>query len=202
MRPAPEQRLAAVVLAAGSSSRLGRPKQLLPFGDGVLLDVVLDRVREAPFAQRIVALGGAAEEVRAAVDLGGFDVVLNDDFRSGCSSSIAAAIGAVRADIDGIVLLLGDQPMMRAETIAAVVAARGGAPIAVARYRDGIGHPFVLSRATFPALGALHGDRGVWKLIERLGTAVARVDVPGPMPADVDTEADYRALLAATSEPT
>jgi len=200
MPTSPEPRFAAIVLAAGSSSRLGRPKQLLPFGDGVLLDVVLDLVRGLDFAQRIVTLGGSAEEVRAAVDLGGFDVVLNDDFRSGCSSSIGAAIAAVGPDIDGIVLLLGDQPMMRSEAIGAVLRGRGDAPIAVARYRDGIGHPFVLSRATFPALAALHGDRGVWKLIERLGTAVARIDVPTPMPADVDTEADYQALLASTSE--
>lgn len=199
MHSAPDPRLAAVVLAAGSSSRLGRPKQLLPFGDGVLLDVVLNLVRHGDFAQRIVTLGGSADEVKAAVDLSAFDVVLNADFRSGCSSSIGAAIGAVDASIDGIVLLLGDQPMMRSETIDAVVRARGGAPIAVARYRDGIGHPFVLSRATFPALGALHGDRGVWKLIERLGTAVARVDVASSMPRDVDTEADYQVLLAETS---
>ncbi|HWK20905.1 MAG TPA: nucleotidyltransferase family protein [Microbacteriaceae bacterium] len=197
MPASPEPRLAAVVLAAGSSSRLGRPKQLLPFGDGVLLDVVLDLVRAGDFAQRIVTLGGAADEVRAAVDLEGFDVVLNDDFRSGCSSSIGAAVAAVAPDVDGIVLLLGDQPRMRAEAITAVARGRGDAPIAVARYRDGIGHPFVLSRATFPALAALHGDRGVWKLIERLGTAVARIDVASAMPADVDTEADYQALLAA-----
>jgi len=197
MPASPEPRLAAVVLAAGSSSRLGRPKQLLPFGDGVLLDVVLDLVRAGEFAQRIVTLGGAADEVRAAVDLEGFDVVLNDDFRSGCSSSIGAAVAAVAPDVDGIVLLLGDQPRMRAEAITAVARGRGDAPIAVARYRDGIGHPFVLSRATFPALAALHGDRGVWKLIERLGTAVARIDVASAMPADVDTESDYQALLAA-----
>lgn len=196
--PSPEPRVAAIVLAAGSSSRLGRPKQLLPFGDGVLLDVVLDLVRAAPIAQRIVTLGGSAADVRAAVDLSGFDVVVNDDFRSGCSSSIGAAVGAVRSDVDAVVLLLGDQPMMQANAIDAVIRGRGDAPIAVARYRDGIGHPFVLSRATFPALGALHGDRGVWKLIERLGTAVARVDVPTRMPADVDTEADYQALLAET----
>jgi len=146
-----------------------------------------------------MTLGGSAQAVREAVALDDFDVVVNDDFRSGCSSSIAAGVAAVAPDVEAIVLLLGDQPMMRAETIAAVLEGRGDAPIAVARYRDGIGHPFVLSRATFAALAALHGDRGVWKLIERLGTAVARVDVPGLMPADVDTEADYQALLAETS---
>jgi molybdenum cofactor cytidylyltransferase len=103
----------------------------------------------------------------------------------------------VRPDIDAVVLLLGDQPGVRAETIAALARGRGNAPIAVTRYENGIGHPFALSRATFPALAGLHGDRGVWKLIDRLGSAVARVRVDGPLPQDVDTEDDYRELLAS-----
>jgi len=195
----PERRFAAVVLAAGGSARLGRPKQLLPYGGGTLLDAVLGLARRFPFEQRVLALGGYADDVRAAVDLDGFEVVLNDAYSSGCSSSIAAAVAAVRDELDGVVLLLGDQPGVRAETVAAVLAGRGNAPIAVARYDDGIGHPFVLSRATFPALATLRGDRGVWKLIDRLGTAVARVRVAGPVPRDVDDEEDYRALLTGAA---
>lgn len=194
-----ETRLAAVVLAAGGSTRLGRPKQLLPYRDGVLLDAVLDLVRGCPFSQRILALGGSADDVRATVDTDGFDVVVNDEYTTGCSSSIARAVTAVRDDVDGFLLFLGDQPEVRADTVAALIAGRGNAPIAVTRYDDGIGHPFALSRATFPALGALHGDRGVWKLIDRLGTAVARVHVSGPVPRDVDTEQDYHALLAGAA---
>lgn len=197
--PQPEPRLAALVLAAGGSTRLGRPKQLLPYRDGVLLDAVLDLARACPFAQRIVTLGGSADEVRAAVDTSGFDVVINDEYATGCSSSIGRAIGAVKSDIDGIVLLLGDQPEVRQEAVAALIAGRGNAPIAVTRYENGIGHPFALSRATFPALSALHGDRGVWKLIDRLGSAVARVRVDGRVPRDVDTEEDYRALLSGAA---
>jgi molybdenum cofactor cytidylyltransferase len=197
--PPREPRLAALVLAAGGSARLGRPKQLLPYGDGVLLDAVLDLARSFPFAQRVLALGGSADQIQAAVDTTEFDVVINDEYTTGCSSSIARAIGAVRGDLDGIVLLLGDQPEVRAQTIAAVIAGRGNAPIAVTRYENGIGHPFILSRATFPALAALHGDRGVWKLIDRLGTAVARVRVEGRVPLDVDTEEDYLALLAGAA---
>ena len=200
-RPTPrtEPRFAALVLAAGGSSRLGRPKQLLPYKNGVLLDAVLDVARACPFAQRVLALGGSADQVQEAVDTTGFDVVINDEYTTGCSSSIAAAIGSVRDDVDGIMLLLGDQPEVQPATIAAVLARRGSAPIAVTRYDDGIGHPFALSRATFPALLALHGDRGVWKLIDRLGTAVARVRVEGRVPRDVDTDEDYRALLAGTA---
>lgn len=194
--PPPEPPLAALVLAAGGSARLGRPKQLLPYRGGVLLDAALDLVRACPFAQRILALGGAADDVRAAVDTSGFDLVVNDAYGTGCSSSIAAALEIVREDVDGIVLFLGDQPEVRPGAVAALIAGRDNAPIAVTRYDDGIGHPFVLSRATFPALAALHGDRGVWKLVDRLGSAVARVRVDGPVPRDVDTEQDYRALQA------
>lgn len=196
----PEPRLAALVLAAGGSTRMGRPKQLLPYRGGVLLDAVLDLVRGCAFPQRILALGGSAAEVRAAVDADGFDVVVNDEYTTGCSSSIAAALGTVRPELDGFVLFLGDQPEVRPEAVAALIAGRGNAPIAVTRYDDGVGHPFALSRATFPALAALHGDRGVWKLVDRLGSAVARVRVSGPVPRDVDTEADYRALLDRAAE--
>jgi molybdenum cofactor cytidylyltransferase len=196
----PEPRFAALVLAAGGSTRLGRPKQLLPYRDGVLLDPVLDLARRYPFAQRVLALGGSADQVQAQVDTQGFDIVINDEYETGCSSSIGRAIGAVRKDLDGIVLLLGDQPEVRVDTIAALIRGRGNAPIAVTRYENGIGHPFALSRATFPALGALHGDRGVWKLIDKFGSAVARVRVDGKIPRDVDTEDDYRALLAGAVE--
>jgi molybdenum cofactor cytidylyltransferase len=198
--PLPEPRFAALVLAAGGSTRLGRPKQLLPYRDGVLLDPVLDLARHYPFAQRVLALGGSADQVQAQVDTQGFDVVINDEYATGCSSSIGRAIGAVEKDLDGVVLLLGDQPEVRVDTIAALIRGRGNAPIAVTRYENGIGHPFALSRATFPALGALHGDRGVWKLIDKFGSAVARVRVDGKIPRDVDTEDDYRALLAGAVE--
>ena len=198
--PRAEPRFAAIVLAAGGSTRLGRPKQLLPYRDGVLLDAVLDLARGHPFEQRIVALGGSSDLVRAAVDMSGFDVVINDEYATGCSSSIARAVGAVRSDIDGIVLLLGDQPEVSADAIVALLAGRGNAPIAVTRYDNGLGHPFALTRATFPALAALHGDRGVWKLIDRLGSAVARVRVDGKVPRDVDNEEDYRQLLAGAAE--
>src|SRR5438477_5768971 len=81
-----------LVLAAGGSSRLGRPKQLLPYGDATLLDAVLDTARSCDFDQLVVALGGALDEVRAQVDLAGADIAINPDFGEGCSSSIAAAL--------------------------------------------------------------------------------------------------------------
>jgi molybdenum cofactor cytidylyltransferase len=185
--------ISGLVLAAGGSRRLGRPKQLLPFGDTTLLGHVVETARGCAFDQLVVAVGGAADEVREAVDLRGAEVVVNDAYGDGCSSSIAAALDVVRGDV--LVLMLGDQPGVTAETVRALLAGRGDAALAVCRYDDGRGHPIAFGRAAFEDLANLHGDKGVWKMLDR--GPVTEVPVPGPVPLDVDTEADYAAVLAA-----
>ena len=186
--------VAGLVLAAGGSRRLGRPKQLLPYGDGTLLDHVLGSARACRFDQLICVLGGSSEDVRATVDLRGADVVVNREFGTGCSSSIATALSTVDPRIDVLVLMLGDQPGVRPETVAALLAGRGAAPLAACRYESGRGHPLAFARSTFGDLATLHGDKGVWRLMDR--SDVVEVVVPGAIPRDVDTWADYEAVLA------
>jgi|SRR5688500_4601036 len=188
-----------LVLGAGGSKRLGRPKQTLPYRGGTLLGHVVGVARECAFDQTIVAIGGAAADVRASVDLGGVEVVVNDAYGEGCSSSIAAALAAVEERCEVLVLMLGDQPGVTAETVAALLAGRGDAALAVCRYDDGRGHPIAFARSVFGDLADLHGDKGVWRLLDRGGDAVAEVRVPGPIPLDVDTPEDYQAVQAATA---
>ncbi len=188
-----------LVLAAGGSKRLGQPKQLLPFGDTTLLGHVLSIARRCPFDQALCVIGGGGPEVRGVVDLDGFEVVNNPAFSEGCSSSIAAALAAVDPRADALVLMLGDQPGVRPESVAALIAARGDSNLAACAYENGRGHPFACSRAVFADLATLHGDKGVWKLMDRAGEAVVDVPVPGPIPSDVDTWEDYEAVLAAHS---
>jgi molybdenum cofactor cytidylyltransferase len=190
-------RVSGLVLAAGGSSRLGQPKQLLPFGGATLLDHTLGVARGCGFDQLVCVLGGGACEVRATVDLEGVEVVVNEGFGSGCSSSIAAALPVVDGDV--LVLLLGDQPGVVPASVRALVTGRGSAALAVCRYDDGRGHPFAFARSVFPELAALHGDKGVWKLLDRAGDAVVEVRVPGDVPLDVDTWEDYEAVLATLS---
>jgi molybdenum cofactor cytidylyltransferase len=185
-----------LVLGAGGSSRLGRPKQLLPYRDTTLLGHVLDTARRCGFNQIVVAIGGAADEVRAHVDLAGADVVINDAYGAGCSSSIAAALRTVDPCCDVIVLMLGDQPGVTADAVAALLAGRGDAPLALCRYAEGRGHPIAFARSTFAELAELHGDKGVWRLLGRRADEVTEVEVPGQIPLDVDTPEDYRAVLA------
>lgn len=200
----PGFRGAGIILTAGASRRLGRPKQVLPYGTGVLLDAVLATARDCGFAQTVLALGGAAAEVQQTVGTTGCDVVVNPDFGEGCSSSIATALAVLHPEIEAVVLMLGDQPGVRAGSVHALLRAlavrqpgrAGGTGIAVCRYEDGIGHPMAFTQGLLPQLAGLHGDKGVWKLVKQRAADVVEVAIPGPVPLDVDTEDDYRRVLA------
>jgi molybdenum cofactor cytidylyltransferase len=198
MPPSPadgERFITGLVLGAGGSARLGRPKQLLAYGDGTLLGHVVGVARECRFQQTVVALGGSAGEVRESVDLAGTEIVVNEAYGAGCSSSIAASLAVVDPRCDVLVLMLGDQPGVSPETVDVLLAGRGEAPIAVCRYEDGRGHPIAFSRGVFAALADLHGDKGVWRLLEQRANEVVEVPVAGRIPLDVDTPEDYRAVL-------
>lgn len=190
-----------LVLAAGGSTRLGQPKQLLPYQGRPLLERVLGVARACGFDQLLCVLGGSSEQVQRSVDLTGISVVENPSYGAGCSSSIATALGAVDPRCDVLVLMLGDQPGVNAGTVRRLLAGRGTAPLAVCRYADGRGHPLAFDRSLLGELARLHGDRGVWKLLDRLGPAAAEVAIAGPVPRDVDTWEDYEAVLAAAGQP-
>lgn len=198
MPPPPADRrpfVSGLVLGAGGSKRLGRPKQLLDYGDGTLLGHVVDVARDCRFDQTIVAIGGFADEVRESLEGSAAEVVVNEAYGAGCSSSIAAALAALDPRCDVLVLMLGDQPGVSADTVAGLLSGRGDAPLAVCRYDDGRGHPIAFDRDVFGALADLHGDKGVWRLLDQRAGDVAEVPIAGPIPLDVDTPEDYRAVL-------
>ena len=185
-----------LVLAAGGSRRLGEPKQLLPYGSGTLLDHALETARASGFDQLIVAIGGSSGDVRSRVDLSEAQVVENPDFGEGCSSSIAAGLSALDPRAELLVLMLGDQPGVTPATVRALIAGCGdGTVLAACLYDDGRGHPLAFGRGAFDDLRELHGDKAVWKLMERRSEEVVEIRVSGSIPRDVDTRADYEAVL-------
>ena len=170
--------LVGVVLGAGSSRRLGRPKQTLAFGGETLLSHVMGDIEAAESLGRVyLVLGGGSEEAEASVTLRRARIVRNDAYGTGCASSLLAGLDAA-GTCDAIVMLLGDMPGVTAEIIDQVLATWRGNPTwaAVTDYRGQLGHPFVFSSAAFDQLRRLHGDKAVWKIVDREPvTRVARI---------------------------
>jgi molybdenum cofactor cytidylyltransferase len=191
-----------LVLAAGGSRRLGRPKQLLPYAGATLLEATMRLAGRCGFDQLLVTLGADSAPITARVDLGDAGVVQNPQYAGGCGSSISVAMQAVDPRADGVVLLLGDQPEIQVEVVDRLVTDAVRSPIGVCRYTDGLGHPFWFRRDLFAELGGLHGDKAVWKLLHSERFDVREVPVDTAVPIDVDTWADYQALVSRAAEVT
>lgn len=160
-----------------------------------MLDATLSAARACGFDQLLVALGAASAQVRSLVDLSNAEVIENPAYGAGCSSSISAGLRSVDDRADGLVLLLGDQPRINPADVARLTADED-APMAICRYDDGLGHPMWFRRDVFAELSQLHGDKAIWRLLHSGRYAVREVPAEGTIPQDVDTWADYEALMA------
>lgn len=192
-------RVAGVILAAGTASRLGGGKQLLSLAGRPVLAHVLDRARRAPLDPLLVILGAGADAIAAVVDLRGTTVVHNPDFAAGQSTSVRAAVQALSTDVDAALFLLGDQPGVDPAAITRIVEAfrETGAPIVQPRYAEGRGNPVLIARSLFPALLELTGDTGARPLIKQHAEVVHLVDLRElPRPDDIDTPEDYARVRA------
>jgi len=185
-----------VVLAAGSSRRLGSPKQLLDLGGRPLLQHVIDAAAEAGAERIVVVLGHAEPEIRAAIALPrGAVVVVNPDFATGQASSLRVGIGTLSPPVNRAVVVLGDQPLVTAQAIQAVAEAPG--PLARATYGGMPGHPVAFDRALWPELRAVEGDRGARDVLTAHAREVVAVEMGGDPPGDVDTDEDFQRLTSA-----
>lgn len=189
-------RSAGLVLAAGSSHRMGRPKQLLPVDGQPLLGLVTSRVSASRLEEVVVVLGGNAAEIQAAVDLGRGRVVLNPDHALGMSTSLKAGIAALGAEVGRVAIVLGDQPDVSAELIDALLDLHETSGLAAAALSiDGLLHPpVILDRRLWPELASLEGDVGCRAVIRSRPEMVASLVHEGRSghPVDIDTPEDYR----------
>ncbi len=188
--------IAAIVLAGGASTRMGRPKQLLPLGKGTVLATVVSRLLEAPLDRVVVVLGHDAERVGREAGLPGdprVETVVNGEWAEGMASSLRCGVKSC-SETEAIVVVLGDQPGIDSNVVGKLVEAyRGGALLAVSVRGEQRGHPVLFSRSLFPSLLALSGDVGARDVVERHWGAAARIEA-APL-RDLDTEEDYRSFL-------
>jgi len=200
--PQPDgRRIAAIVLAAGRSTRMGGPNKLLAQINGKPLVRIAAEEALASRADPVIVVTGHDRE-RVEKALAGLSVRLvhNPDFADGLSTSLKAGLAAVPPQADGAVICLGDMPQVRAAMIDRLIAAfdpARGALIVIPTIEGKRGNPVVWSRRFFPELVALEGDVGARRVIGTYGEAVAEVPADGAAFVDIDTP---EALSAVKTE--
>ena len=180
------KRVAAAILAAGASRRLGQPKQLLPFRGTTLVRAITAEVCTSRCQRVGVIVGAHAAQVAATVADLPVAVVPNVLWQEGLAASIRCAVSwAVRSGTDALALLVCDQPGLTASHLDRLVAEHvaSGRPVA-SRYADTVGVPAVFGASEFPQLFALTGDRGAQRVLGRTHARV--VDWPEGA-CDIDT---------------
>ena len=185
---------AAIVLAAGGSHRLGRPKQLEPWGDKNLLGHVVEITSRFPVAEVWVVIGHDSERILNETDLGDAGVIENLEWEEGIASSIRVGFDALTrlSRCEQALIVIGDQPEVSEEVVETLLESHeiAGKPVTVPKYRYSWGNPVVVDRSLWPRLMSLDGDEGaqrLWRAHPEWVNEVWFSDIP---PRDVDTEND------------
>lgn len=190
--------IAAVVLAAGLSRRMGQAKLLMPVGGRAIVRYVVESVLAGGVDLVWVVTGPDVEPIAAALSGLEVQIAVNPAPEEGQASSLRAGIAALPASVDAVLIALGDQPSLAPSIIPALLAARRTSPklIVAPRYRDGQGNPVLFKREIFPELLRLTGDQGARPIIQKEPARVEWVELDLPMPPDVDTLDDYEKIRA------
>ena len=189
--------VALLLLAAGASTRMGQPKQLLPYHGRTLLRHAAETAVASGCAPVVLVTGALHEELINEVAGLPIQAVRNERWEYGMASSIQAGLAAVApAQPRAVLVMLTDQPLVTPGLLQQLVAQQQQtqAPIVAAAYGDTLGAPAIFARALLPELLQLQGQQGAVRLIADQGAAVRQVDFPAGL-LDVDTPEQYAALL-------
>lgn len=187
---------AAVVLAAGTSSRMGTPKQLLSFGTSTVLGSVVAALREAKLGPIVVVLGHEAEKVKAAIATEPVQLVTNTDYRLGMFSSVQAGLRALPVETNSFLICLGDQPSIRGETIRELVGKflACGKGIGIPYTANDQGHPLFVSGKYLNELQMMAPNLTLKHFLAAHGNDIAQLPIEdGAVLRDIDTREDYEA---------
>ena len=191
------KRIGAVILAAGMSSRMGEAKQLLRLGERTLLQQVIENVRGAGMDEVVLVLGHAAESIRESVGPANVRIVVNSEYREGMGTSLRTGIAAVSPEIDAVLIVLADQPFVRAETLKRVAKEyqRTNAQIVIPMYKGFRGNPVLLDRSVFPEMMRLTGDIGCRAIFGNHSEGIVKVAVEDMgILLDLDSREDFERL--------
>jgi molybdenum cofactor cytidylyltransferase len=192
--------ISAIVLAAGMSRRMGRPKLLLPFGDGLVIQHVARTVAAAGVDETIVVIGHQRAEMEAALASLPVRAIFNPNYAQGeMLSSIQAGLRAASPAATAALIVLGDQPEITAAVLGQIIATlrHPGERICLPVYGGRRGHPIGLPRRFWPEVLALGPDASLRDVIRRHQAEIVEIAIAnGAVLADMDTPEDYARALS------
>jgi molybdenum cofactor cytidylyltransferase len=187
-------RVAAVVLAAGSATRMGGGKLLLPVGGRPMVQRVVDASLASRVCRTIVVVGNEADAVLGTLGDRPVDIVVNDDYANGMSTSLRAGLTAVDAEAEGALILLGDQPFVSAALLDELIDRFGtcGKPVVRPVWEGLPGNPVLIRATLFPELMRERGDVGGRRVVDRRPDEVCLVPIRDPHElVDIDSPDEY-----------
>jgi molybdenum cofactor cytidylyltransferase len=207
-----KKKIAGVILAAGSASRMGAVKQLLPFKGKPILEHVIANAHKSALHEIILVLGCCADEIKQKLDLQEslslkpsiIKIVINNEFIKGQSNSLKKGLNNVSMDCDGAMFLLGDQPLVTDVIINKLIYAfeTSDLPVLIPYCNEKRGNPVIIARPLFDRLQSLSGDTGPRVLFKEFKHKILKVPVDNKaILEDIDTKDDYKNLNLKFSKP-
>ena len=185
----------AIVLAAGESRRMGKPKPLLRFRDTTFLEQIISVLKLSNADRITVVLGAGAETIKKSIDLSGTDVVVNKDYRKGQLSSLIAGLKNTPIETDAILICLVDNPFITKTVVNRLISKfkETNGPIVVPVFNKKRGHPVLFSRSLFKELLNAPAQEGARYVLHSNEERVLGVKVPkSRVLVSIDTPEDYK----------
>jgi molybdenum cofactor cytidylyltransferase len=185
-------RIAAIVLAAGRSTRMGvENKLLLTFNDKTMVNYVVEQLAESNVSNIFVVTGNESQAVMKSIT-GAVTYVHNEDYHEGLSTSVRAGIEALPDDVDGVMICLGDMPYITSQNYNDLISTFEDGKIIAPTTTGKIGNPLIFSRKFFSDFDTLEGDRGARKLLKDYPDDIIEIDLStDAIFQDIDTPEEY-----------
>jgi len=193
------KKVSGIILAAGSASRMGKTKQLLPFKGRPILEHVISNARLSNLYEIIVVLGQSAKKIQHDIDLTSTKTIINNEYIKGQSTSLIKGLEKISPLCDAAMFLLADQPLITPVTINTIIKAfeNSNLSITIPYYNDIRGNPVIIAKSLFQNLKSLSGDTGPRILFNNFKDSILKVPVQDKaILIDVDTQNDYKKLIS------
>lgn len=193
-------KIAILLLAAGSSSRMGVAKQLLPVGKTTLLGIAIETALQSKANKVYCIIGASAEAIKQSISKYNIESIFNTNYKTGLSSSIVAGIDHIKTqNFDAVLIVLGDQPLIKTSYLDEMITTfkNHDEKIIASKYNNTFGVPSIIPKRYYHQLLKLKGDRGAKTFLNAHSEDI--ISLKNTKLMDIDTKKEYHDFLNSTN---